>query len=101
MPTNAQIDETLQYVIDNSPVETSKLSSDGQKLIQDTRYIVETAKLIVAEKNADELFQNFVWHTRDIDVGPMKKDTDEVLPVGKEKARDDGQQGMFQRRISY
>jgi hypothetical protein len=57
MPSNVQIDETLKYVIDNSPVDKSKLSSEGQKLIQDIREIVETARLIVQEKNADELFQ--------------------------------------------
>jgi hypothetical protein len=80
MPSNAQIDETLQYVIDHSPVDKFKLSPEGQKLIQDARDIIKTARVIVAEKNADELFQNFVWHTRDID-------TNDVLPVDKEKQR--------------
>jgi hypothetical protein len=86
MPSNAQIDETLQYVIDHSSVDKFKLSPEGRKLIQDARDIIKTARVIVAEKNADELFQNFVWHTRDID-------TNDVLPVDKEKAKDDGQQG--------
>jgi hypothetical protein len=27
--------------------------------------IIETVSLTTQEKNADELFQNFVWHTRD------------------------------------
>jgi exopolyphosphatase/pppGpp-phosphohydrolase len=58
MPDNKQIDETLLYVKNTSPVEIEKLSPDGRKLIQDARDIVETARLMVQEKNADELFQN-------------------------------------------
>ena len=42
MPDNEQIDETLLYVRDNSPIDTSKLSADGQRLIADTRNIIET-----------------------------------------------------------
>jgi hypothetical protein len=59
MPDNRQIDETLLYVKDTSPVEIEKLSPDGRKLIQDARDLVETARLMVQEKNADELF--LVW----------------------------------------
>ncbi|KZP14441.1 hypothetical protein FIBSPDRAFT_912787 [Athelia psychrophila] len=91
MPSNAQIDETLQYVTANSPVDENALSAEGRKLIQDARDIVETARVMVQEKNADELFQNFVWHTRDVDVDAAKKDPSQVLPVDKEKAKDDGQ----------
>jgi hypothetical protein len=60
MPHNKQIDKTLLYVRDKSPVEIDKLSPEGHKLIQDARDIVETARLMVQEKNADGLFQNFV-----------------------------------------
>jgi hypothetical protein len=97
MPDNKQIDETLQYVKNTSPVEIDQLSSDGRKLIQDVRDIIETARLIVQEKNADELLQNFVWHTRDVDITEAKKDPNEVLPVDGEKAKDDGQTGAFSR----
>ena len=93
MPDNKQIDETLKYVLDHSPVDTSKLSRDGQKLIQDTRDIIETARLIVLEKNADELFQNFVWHTQDVEWDNAKKDPNEILPVDKAKAKDDAKYG--------
>jgi Family of unknown function (DUF5923) len=68
MPDNKQIDKTLLYVRDTSPVEIDKLSPESPKLIQDARDIVETARLMVQEKNADGLFQNFVWHTRGVDV---------------------------------
>jgi hypothetical protein len=93
MPDNKQIDETLQYVKNHSPVDTNQLSHEGRKLVQDARDIIETARLMVQEKNADELFQNFVWHTRDVDVTQAKKDPNEVLPVDKSKAKDDGQTG--------
>jgi hypothetical protein len=42
MPDNAQIDETLVFVRDHSPVNTNQLSAEGRKLIQDARNIVET-----------------------------------------------------------
>ena len=68
MPDNKQIDKTLLYVRSTSPVDIDKLSPEGHKLIQDARNIVETARLMVQERNTDGLFQNFVWHTRDVDV---------------------------------
>ncbi|OJT01692.1 hypothetical protein TRAPUB_7748 [Trametes pubescens] len=94
MPGNDQIDKTLKYVLQNSPVDIKDLSPDGQRLIQDTRDIIETAREIVQQKNADELFQNFVWHTRDVNVDHAKKDPNEVVPVDKEKAKSDGQQAV-------
>jgi hypothetical protein len=45
---------------------------------------------MVDQRNSDELFQNFVWHTRDVDFDKAKKDTHDVLPVDSQKARDDG-----------
>jgi hypothetical protein len=93
MPDNKQIDETLQYFLDHSIVDTSKLSSEGKRLVNDTRDIVESARLMVDQKNADELFQNFVWHTRDVDLDKAKKDPHDVLPVDSQKARDDGRVG--------
>ncbi|KAI0634782.1 hypothetical protein C8Q77DRAFT_1053762 [Trametes polyzona] len=94
MPSNEQIDRFLNYVLQHSPVDVKDLSPDGRRLIQDTRDIIETARDIVREKNADELFQNFVWHTRDVDVDQAKKDPNEVVPVDKEKAKNDGQQAV-------
>ena len=93
MPTNQQIDHTLSYVLKHSPIDEGALSNDGKKLIQDARDIIETAQLMVREKNADELLQQFVWHTRDTDFDRAKKDPNEVLPVDKEKARADGREG--------
>ncbi|KII83317.1 hypothetical protein PLICRDRAFT_180576 [Plicaturopsis crispa FD-325 SS-3] len=93
LPDNKQIDETLAYVLANSPVDADALSPGGRALIADARDIIETARLIVREKNADELFQNFVWHTRGVDIAGTgaKKDPADLKPVDGEKARDDGQ----------
>ncbi|KAG6334324.1 hypothetical protein ID866_4769 [Astraeus odoratus] len=89
MPDNRQIDTTLKYVLDNPPVDTDKLSPDGRKLIQDTHDVIETARLIVREKNADELFQNFVWHTRDVSLDSAKMDSNQRSPVDREKLTED------------
>ncbi|KAG6908916.1 hypothetical protein DXG01_002797 [Tephrocybe rancida] len=66
LPTNKQIDQTLQYVLDNSPVTTEKLSPDGKKLVRDVQEIINTLRKMVHEKNRDELLQQFLWHTRDV-----------------------------------
>ncbi|KAI0777372.1 hypothetical protein BD413DRAFT_467001 [Trametes elegans] len=94
MPANEQIDRFLTYVLQHSPVDVKDLSPDGRRLIQDSRDIIETAREIVLQKNADELFQNFIWHTRDVDIDQAKKDPNEVLPVDKEKAKNDGREAV-------
>jgi hypothetical protein len=43
--------------------------------------------------NADELFQNFLYHTSDTDFNKAKVDTDAAVPITKEEAKKDGQQG--------
>ncbi|PSS29844.1 hypothetical protein PHLCEN_2v2659 [Hermanssonia centrifuga] len=98
MPSNEQIDKTLQYVLTHSPVPEEELSPEGKKLVADTRDIIETARLMVKEKNADELFQNFIWHTRDTNLDQAKKDPNEVIPVDKEKIKSDGQQAIAHLR---
>ncbi|KAF8263795.1 hypothetical protein EI94DRAFT_1772841 [Lactarius quietus] len=91
-PSNQQIDAAFKYVLDHSLVDKDKLSSDGQKLVQDTRDIIETARLMVQEKNADEIFQNFMWNTNYEDFSSAKKDPSEVLPADKSKVKDDARE---------
>lgn len=45
-PDNVQIDETLSYVLGHSPVDESKLSSEGRKLVNDVRDIIETVRTL-------------------------------------------------------
>ncbi|KAI0954376.1 hypothetical protein AcV7_007628 [Taiwanofungus camphoratus] len=94
LPTNDQCDRALSYALAHSPVDTTQLSQDGQRLINDARDIIETARLILQQKNADELFQNFVWHTRQADLSSAKKDPSDLVPVDKDKAKSDGQQAV-------
>ncbi|CAE6470084.1 unnamed protein product [Rhizoctonia solani] len=93
LPDNQQIDETLKYLNSHSPVDLNALSPEGKKLIQDTRDIIETARLIVAQKNADELFQNFVFHTEGTDFTRVKQNG-EVVPVSKDDAEKDRQEAV-------
>ena len=104
-PSNQQIDDSLKYVLDNSPVDQDQLSPEGRKLIQDCRDIIETARSIVWEKNQDELFQNFMWGTDSVGVNDVRKDPNQVLPVDKSKVQDDSRQGLcprtpFQRALN-
>lgn len=98
LPDNQQIDETLRYVNSHSLVKVDELSPDGQKLISDSRDIIETARLIVKDKNADELFQNFVWHTSETDFNKAKVDTDAAAPITKDDAKNDGRQAIANLR---
>jgi hypothetical protein len=91
-PSNDQIDSALRYVLERSPVDQDQLSPEGRKLIQDCRDIIETARIIVREKNSDELFQNFLWNTNSVDLSSARKDPNEVLPVEKSKVQDDRRQ---------
>lgn len=50
LPDNTQIDETLNYVRDNSFVDVDKLSPEGQRLIQDVRDIVETVRAALSSR---------------------------------------------------
>lgn len=48
---------------------------------------------MVERNNEDELFQNFLWHTRDVDYSKGNlKDVD--TPVGKGDLKDDGEQAV-------
>ncbi|KAG8861957.1 hypothetical protein FRB96_002400 [Tulasnella sp. 330] len=94
MPDNAQIDETLAYVGGHSFLDIKALSPDGQKLIADARDIVESARLIVKNKNSDELFQNFVYHTSGVDYSKGKVNTDAAAPISQDQAQRDGRKAI-------
>ncbi|KAI9510806.1 hypothetical protein F5148DRAFT_1176664 [Russula earlei] len=91
-PSNQQVDSAFRYVLDHSPVDQEQLSPGGRKLIQDCRDIIETARLIVQEKNADELLQNFMWNTNSVDVSNARKDPNAPFPVDKSTVQDDSRQ---------
>jgi hypothetical protein len=92
MPDNTQIDKVLEYAINTSPVDLKKLSPEGRVLIEDFRDVLETMRMMVVEKNADELFQNAVYDSYTAD--PSRAKQSGVLPVGKDDAKKDVDQGM-------
>ena len=93
MPDNTQIDKVLEYVINTSPVDLKKLSPEGRVLIEDFRDVIETMRMMVVEKNADELFPNAVYDSYTAD--PSRAKQSGVLPVGKDDAKKDVDQGTF------
>ena len=96
LPTNDQIDKTLRYFLDHSPVDVHKLSPEGRSFVQDAKDIIETARLMVQQKNADELLQNFIWHTRAIDSQKLKTNgLNEALPT--ESLKSDADKGNSPR----
>ena len=94
LPTNDQLDAMLSHVNDSFLSNADALSPEGQKLVSDTGDIVDTLRALIREKNADEVLQNFVWHTRDVSLDQAKKDPNEVLPVDGGKVKSDGQQAV-------
>jgi Family of unknown function (DUF5923) len=98
-PSNQQIDSAFRYVLERSPVDQDQLSPEGRKLIQNCRDIIETASLVVQEKNSDELLQSFLWNTNNVDLSNAKKDPNELL-VEKSKVQDDRRQGMGRFHVS-
>jgi len=93
MPDNTQIDKVLEYAINTAPVDLKKLSPEGRVLIEDFRDVIETMRMMVVEKNADELFQNAVYDSYTAD--PSRAKQSGVLPVGKDDAKKDVDQGTF------
>ena len=65
-------------------------------LLQTASFIicVSQARIIVAEKNSDELFQNFIWHTTAADYSAAKQDPNDVVPVTGQQLKKDKDQGI-------
>ncbi|GAA5978322.1 hypothetical protein JCM10908_004313 [Rhodotorula pacifica] len=93
-PNNRQCLETLDYVIDHSPIDERKLSKDGRTLVEDSRDIIRTLRTIVAEKNDDEAIQNFIYHTRKTST-PSASDIKNVSTgTDQQQMQQDGQQAV-------
>lgn len=91
MPDNAQIDKVLDYAIKTSPVDLKQLSPEGRVLIDDFRDIMETMRMMVVEKNADEVFQNAVYASYAGD--PTRAKQSGVAPITRDEAKKDVDQG--------
>jgi len=77
------------------------LSTEGRRLIQDLQRIIETTKLILGEKNSDELIQDFVWRTsKEVDKDSLVQGTKEGVlgdldDLDQEKVGGDKDLGKF------
>ncbi|KAF5393156.1 hypothetical protein D9757_001352 [Collybiopsis confluens] len=98
LPDNPQLDSWLAILQRNlgSEGHSQKLSKQGQKLTTDLRDILDTLRLFLSQKNTDEIIQDFIWKTRDIDTNASLKSEEQpkdghVLGVEKDKAREDAQ----------
>ncbi|KAE8229396.1 hypothetical protein CF326_g5632 [Tilletia indica] len=84
-PTNQQIDDTLKFTIDASPVDLDKLSPEGRKLVEDVRQIIDVSRQIVGEKNANQEFQNFLFASRQADIAGNVKVESKVTKADTKK----------------
>ncbi|KAJ3864235.1 hypothetical protein EV359DRAFT_41469 [Lentinula novae-zelandiae] len=105
LPANKQLDGWLDVLQQNlgSDGHSQKLSRQGQKLTTDLRDILDTVRLILKKKNGDELLQDVIWNTRDIETPNSIKGEDlandnHVLGVNKNKAQEDAQQAAHSVR---
>ncbi|EPQ27081.1 uncharacterized protein PFL1_05365 [Pseudozyma flocculosa PF-1] len=87
-PDNKQIDDTLKYTLAHSPIDETKLSSDGRTLVKDVRELIESARQMVMEKNSNEEFQNFLYATRKADVA---RNVNVASPLSKDEAQKHGE----------
>merc|ERR1712093_559869 len=86
--------------VNTAPFDTSKLSREGQQLVDGFRQVVMDAKKLVDVKNEDELLQNFIWNTRNIDVKSHKENLKSTsAPVDRETAQNEGQQAVEHLRV--
>lgn len=93
MPSNKQIDVALNTALTSKTLNTpsKRLSSEGQKLINDLKLVIEQAKLLVLTKNEGNLLQDFIWQTEQITGGNAQLPG---APVDKATAQQHGNEAL-------
>ncbi len=95
LPTNEQLDRMFSSLSSASLAHADALSPDGQHLARDAHDICETLRRLIAQKNADELLQNFVWHTGDARLDRARERKEKAPPpIAGEGERTDGEQAL-------
>ncbi|GAA6017008.1 hypothetical protein JCM10207_001455 [Rhodosporidiobolus poonsookiae] len=94
LPDNQQCVQALDYAVDHSPIDESKLSKDGKTLVEDFREIIRVLKQVVTEKNDDELLQNFFYHTRQTNTPSLQSVKDVSTGTDKGQMKDDANQAV-------
>lgn len=66
LPTNDQLLQLIDTVTAQNFLGSRRqqLSDDGVKLVSDFSSLLKTLKKVLAEKNSDELLQQFIYHTQ-------------------------------------
>ena len=70
---------------------STKLSSEGQELVNDLRDVIEKAKLLLLTKNEGNLIQDFIYQCTKVTSGDAKKPD---VPVNKETAQQHGNEAL-------
>jgi hypothetical protein len=90
---NRQVDVALNSALASSALSSpsSKLSSEGQHLVEDLRVVIEKAKVLLLTKNEGNLLQDFIWQTQQISGGNASLPD---APVDKATAKQHGSQAV-------
>ncbi len=90
---NEQIDIALSSALASRPLSkpSTKLSSEGQKLVADLRNVIEQAKILTLVKNQGNLLQDFIWQTENMGSGNAKLPG---APIDKSTAQQHGNQAL-------
>ncbi|KAF9347771.1 hypothetical protein BGX26_000762 [Mortierella sp. AD094] len=86
LPTNEQLDQFLAMSQSSTSLEprAHMLSKDGQALYKDFQQLIQNTREIIAEKNQEELFQNFIHHcTLATDTVPDAVDPRAPIGIGQ------------------
>lgn len=91
VPSNQQIDVALNSFLNASFVKnpSKNLSLEGQRLVSDSRDVVEQAKILLLTKNEGNILQDFIWQTQQLDTADASLPE---TPVDKEAAKQHGNQ---------
>lgn len=68
-----------------------ELSSEGQRLVQDLRDVIDQTKKLWLSKNDGNLLQEFIWNATHLNAGQANKPN---VPIDKQSAQQDGSQAL-------
>lgn len=93
LPSNDQIDIALNSFLASKALAkpSNKLSSDGQRLVQEVRDVVEQAKFLLLSKNEGNLLQDFIYQATQFD---PKHVNAPGAPINKDTAQRDGDEAL-------
>ncbi|KAI5819550.1 hypothetical protein BZA77DRAFT_275970 [Pyronema omphalodes] len=96
LPTNKQIDVALTSFLNHNKLKNpnNQLSSEGKKILQDFRTVVEEAKRLILLKNHDQALQEFIWHTTQLGQNGVSSAGTPNAPVSKDQANSDAQKSL-------